>query len=385
MAEREFNNAETNPTLESVRIAEGGPVPNADSGSLPSRANEPGNPNEQGNDSPWQTVLRLRVPKRVGRRGVAWTIAGAGALLLLASAAHSYRQRWNEAESLRSHNRLARLSDVEIQTDWNLFRRLRARDSWLGKFSPAAIAAQSMLAAYISEGDRIIDSYRQSQDSVTTNFDWARAQTVLEHAQELDPADIVIRGKLALVKGYVNLNLAIVGPQIAIRQHMQDRVIRSWHEFDQASILLPKSPDPYLGLGRLYVYSFRDLDKAIEEWNKAEQRQYKLGPREIEQEADGFRLRAQKEMFELHDRNASKEDLVRAKDLYTSIHDYDDIAQRLRIVAQDERVLDPPPVPKAAVHALPHIAAKPAVRKSAKPARRAQTWQSPKAGKRRKN
>jgi hypothetical protein len=163
------------------------------------------------------------------------------------------------------------------------------------------------------------------------------------------------------VTGYVNLNLAI-GAQISVPQHMKGRVDRAWQEFDLASTLLPNAPDPHLGQARLYVYSYRLLDKAVEELDKAEQRQYKLGPREFEQEADGYRLRAEKEWTELHNRDAAKEDLAHAKDLYRSARDYNDVPGRLRIVAR-------------------------LVAKATKPARqtRRTTWQSPKAGKKRKS
>ena len=173
----------------------------------------------------------------------------------------------------------------------------------------------------------------------------------MEHAQELDPADPSIAGKLALARGYVNLNLAI-GAQISVRQHMEDRVIRSWQDFSQSASLLPNAPDPYLGLARLYVYSFQNLDKAIEEWDKAEQHHYKLGPREIEQEADGFLLRARKELSEQHDRSSAKEDLGRAKELYQSIATYNDVSERLRTVAQDQRELNPPGPPAPAQSAV---------------------------------
>jgi hypothetical protein len=169
---------------------------------------------------------------------------------------------------------------------------------------------------------------------------------------------------------------------------MKDRVIRSWQEFDQAVSLMPNLPDPHLGLARLYVYSFRDLDKAIEEWNKAEQHGYKLAGREIEQEADGFRLRAQKEMADPHDHSIAQEDLARAKELYTAIPYYDGVAHRLKLVAQDELTLNPPPaiVPAPAPPAAKREAsAKTAAAKTARQPKRTPTWQSPKAGKRRKS
>jgi hypothetical protein len=167
---------------------------------------------------------------------------------------------------------------------------------------------------------------------------------------------------------------------------MQDSVTRSWREFDQAVSMLPNSPDPHLGLARLYVYSYRDLDKAIDEWNKAEQRKYKLGPREIEQEADGFRLRAEKAMAEPHGHAAAQEDLAHAKGLYQSIHDYEGVAKRLQFVAQLEMALNPPPPSTPAVAKT--TAKNPVKRVAARPARqprRTQAWQSPKAGKRRKS
>jgi serine/threonine protein kinase len=372
IAECELKGAETNPTVESVRVIESAQdTPNA--GSL-----------KHSKDILWQTLLRVRVPKRVGRRGVTWAIAAAGIALLAASAGYFYHLRWIEAAPLRDHTNLARFSDLEIAGDWDLLQRLQTRDAWLGRLSPASIAAHRLEPAYVAEGDRIIVNYRNSPRPGTTDYDWPRAQTLLEHAQELEPTDPAIHGKLALVKGYVNLNLAS-GAQMSVRQHMQDRVTRSWQEFDQAVSLLPNSPDPHLGLARLYVYSYRDLDKAIEEWNKAEQRKYKLGPREIQQEADGFRLRAEKEMTDPHDHAAAQEDLAHAKELYKSIHDYEGVAQRLQFVSQVELVLNPPPPAPVPVKAVAKAAVRTTVSKSARQPRRTQTWQSPKAGKRRKN
>ena len=377
IAECELQNAETNPTVESVRVI----------------SHSPGQESmRNGPDVLWQTLLRVRVPKRVGRRGVLWGAAAAGVVILAGSAAYAYHARWQETETLRAHDRLARLSDSEIASDWSLYQRLQARSAWLGKLSPVRMASHSMEAALVTEGERIIESYRKSQDPATTNFDWPRAQTVLEHAQELNPSDASIRGKLALVRGYVNLNLAI-GAQMSVRQHMQDRVIRSWQAFDQAVTLLPAAPDPHLGLARLYVYSFRDLDKAIEEFGKAEQRHYKLGPREIEQEADGFRLRAQKAMNDPHQKAAAKEDLAHAKELYQSIQGYQDVAQRLQLVAVDEMAMNPPPavLAPAPVRARVLTASSKNGRRAAtrqppsRQTRRAQAWQSPKAGKRRKS
>jgi hypothetical protein len=97
----------------------------------------------------------------------------------------------------------------------------------------------------------------------------------------------------------------------------------------------------------------------------------------MEQEADGFLFRAQDEITKKHDLKAGREDLKHAKQIYLTIQHYDDVPKRLHLVAMDERALNPPPPPKP-------VATKPAAKKpvSATSTRRAQAWQSPKAGKR---
>jgi serine/threonine-protein kinase len=365
IAESELRSTESNPTVESVRVVDQ-QAPAAEKDPL------------------WQTLLRVRIPKQVGGLRLpvpraTWMIAAAAILLLGATGVRAYYVRWQEAAPLRGRTNLEHLSDAQIATDWKLLQHLQERDGWLGKFSPVRSAAKTMEKAYAAEGQRVIDGYRESQRP-TTDFDWQRAQTVLEHAQDLDPADSSIAGKKQLAEGYVYLNLA-GGAQSAVWQQMEVRVTRSYTSFDGAAKLLPKAPDPHLGLARLWVYSYRDLGKAIDEWDKAEQLGYKMGPREIEQEADGFRLRAQKEWNEQHDKNAAARDLAQAKALFQSISTYDDVPQYLRLVAQAERSLNPPPT-AAAPRVLVAKAARP---KSTHQKGRSQAWQSPKAGKKRKS
>jgi hypothetical protein len=112
--------------------------------------------------------------------------------------------------------------------------------------------------------------------------DWPKAQVCLEQALAIDAGDRAVRGKLALVRAYLSL-----------ARELHD-VARSG--FLEAAAALPVSPDPHLGLARLYVYSSRDTERALTEFALAETLGYRLQPREIEQKADAYRFRAWTEL-----------------------------------------------------------------------------------------
>jgi tetratricopeptide (TPR) repeat protein len=63
-------------------------------------------------------------------------------------------------------------------------------------------------------------------------------------------------------------------------------------KFNEAQQLMPKSPDPQLGLARLYVYGLKDIDKAFIALQEAERLGYPPGNREKSQLADGYSERA---------------------------------------------------------------------------------------------
>jgi len=107
---------------------------------------------------------------------------------------------------------------------------------------------------------------------------------LLAHALELDPGDETIRGKLRLVEGHID---RINGGA----HHNAATLNEAVEKFNEAQQLLPQSPDPQLGLSNLYVYGFKDIDRAYAALQEAERRGYKLGHREKAQLADGYRDR----------------------------------------------------------------------------------------------
>jgi len=135
----------------------------------------------------------------------------------------------------------------------------------------------------ISEADRVIDKYRNS-DAVVYENDWKNARTDLMRALELEP-DNTVRGKLRLCEGH----LARIN---GTSHHNAPELNLAVEDFTQAEKLMANSPDPELGLARVYVYGFKDVDKASDAFQQAVGRGYRLGNREKMQLADGYLDRA---------------------------------------------------------------------------------------------
>jgi serine/threonine protein kinase len=169
----------------------------------------------------------------------------------------------------------------EIASDWGLYQQLKKQNQPLKSFSPIRSVEHQLQSNLLSAADSIIDGYRNSSDGTLADFDWARAQICLRHALELDPSNAKAKGELALCAGYLNLRKNPNLPEAML----------SAINFKQAESYLPGSPDPHLALARLYVYSYRNVAPAIAELQQAERLGYHLGPRETEEEADGYLYR----------------------------------------------------------------------------------------------
>ena len=127
----------------------------------------------------------------------------------------------------------------------------------------------------------------------------------------------------------MDLNLAI-GAQISVRQAhggSRDPFLAGFQR--RPASLLPNAPDPtwaWRGCtstrSRISTKPSKDgtrLSSSITNWVRARSNR----------KPTGSCCAREKEMTEQHDRNAAKEDLARAKELYQSIAYYNDVAQRL--------------------------------------------------------
>ncbi len=241
---------------------------------------------------------------------------------------------------LREARDYAHDSQATLASDWSLYRTLKQRNSLLGIFSPVMWAEHSLHSNLVSAGDNILDGYRSSSDTRLSDFDWSRARLCLRYALQIEPSDTKTKGKLALAEGYLNL----------VQNPKPPKASLSIDNFRQAASYLPKSPDPHLGLARLYVYAFRNIGEAMPEFQQAEKLGYQLGPRETTQEADGFLFRSEWELARArHVRAANpanreemqkwldmaRSDADRSRALYEPLVGYSNVSANLEQIYQD--------------------------------------------------
>ena len=145
---------------------------------------------------------------------------------------------------------------------------------------------------------------------------------MLARALAVDPDDSV-RGKLRLVEGHLARINGGAHSSVAQLNLAVDK-------FTAAQQLMPKSPDPELGLARVYVYGLKDIDRAYQAMQQAEKRGYQLRNRERAQLADGYRARADRLWWDSRNVRGlpqEKDQIQRAADDYNrALGLYQDVA-----------------------------------------------------------
>jgi hypothetical protein len=240
-----------------------------------------------------------------------------------------------ESSPLRANPDFTRAGVGEINRDWDLLQRLERQNAFLGGMSPANRLAANTRASLLRGGDDVIERYRNSSDPRVEDFDWPKAALCFTHVLEIDRNDRAVQGKLALAHGYENL--------------ARSEAAEAEADFKNAVGLAPNLPDPHLGLARLYVYSQKNIGKAMGELHEAQRLGFEPGPRETEEEADGYRFRATAELEQARKagtRNRASEerylrlaqrDFDRARQLYEPIEGFSNVSVALRQVDDDDR------------------------------------------------
>jgi hypothetical protein len=295
-----------------------------------------------------QNVMKLKAPRTQQIASVLSVLValcwGLLAGLVVCVPAGYYYRFWRESTRFRGHADYVRASVAGINADWDLFGRLQRQNAFLGHFSPTNRLSPSLRANLLQAADDVIDRYRNNSDPAIEDFDWQKAAVCLRHALELDRNDHSAQGKLALVNGYVSLVRANSG------QHEQRAMFvdAAQANFTEASKLIPQAADPHLGLARIYVYYVKNVGNAIAELHEAQRLGFQRGPREAEQEADGYRFRANGELSEaqkyrgksraMEERylRLAQRDLGRARELYEPIIGFSNVKVALHQVEDDD-------------------------------------------------
>jgi len=295
------------------------------------------------------TKLAMKLPvdirSWIGRAWVpvAAVIIGAvvGALCYIETA-YAFRF-WVESKPLRRSLDYTRRGVTDINADWALFKTLEQRNATmpLGIFTPVTWLSQPLRTGYVSAADDVIERYRNKSNPLLNDTEWRKAQAALQHAAELDGSDSVVKGKLALTNGYLAL---LKNPQT------EQTALQAKASFEEALSYLPRSPDPHLALARLYIYNFRNIGRALAEFSNAERFGFRAGPREFEQQGDGYRLRAEQEIQQAQAAGASRDDslkslslaqndLERARNLYEPFDGFSNITASLNRLYRDRAKL----------------------------------------------
>ncbi len=171
---------------------------------------------------------------------------------------------------------------------------------------------------------RTIATYRNSDAQPVLEKEWQHTRTLLTEALQLDPDDTV-RGELRIADGHIaRINGTAHRDPKALGEALED--------FAEAQRLLPNSPDPELGMARVYVYGLKDVDKAAQAFQEAVRHGYQLGNREKLFLADGYLERADRTFWDSRNVQGlpqekdqvqrSVEDYKRSLELYQEIAPY---------------------------------------------------------------
>lgn len=266
------------------------------------------------------------------------TYAGIGAFLVVAFLFYNEYASWRGADALQREIQSERLTDMSLA--WTRYEALTQRSVLPVVLSGARNAIQDRLTG---SADRVIREYRDSDAPSVSEADWVRAQAALARALQLDPGDDTLRGKMYICEGHI----------LRIRAGSKDRgklYYESRAKFEQARDLISKSPDPYLGLTRLYIYAFKDVEKAEDAIREARKRGHDEGKREKAQLADGYKDRAERLMREATRAagyreekeylDRARDDYERAEELYREIVPFANSTVGLRRVGEQLEQID---------------------------------------------
>ncbi len=133
----------------------------------------------------------------------------------------------------------------------------------------------------MAAGEAPIVDFRENDFPTARESNWRRSVNYFSRALELAPGDKTVQGDLRLAEGHLK-RITAAG------QNRQQMLNDAAEKFREAAALLKKSPDPYIGLARLYSYNLGDCDRAEDALQKAVKYGHAETRREIATLADAY-------------------------------------------------------------------------------------------------
>ncbi len=262
-------------------------------------------------------------------------------ICILATAGFALSQ-WNFSDAagkLKNDIQTEQVSDMNVA--WNRYQKLNSRTHLPGLLWGARNALRKKLVA---AADDVIAEYRDSDAPAIFEPQWIEARNNLSKALELDPDSNDILGRIRLCEGHID-RIDAGGLHGPARQKKLNTAVG---KFNEAADRLRHSPDPYLGLARLYVYDLNDVERAEDALNKAARNGHPMGHRETAQLADGYRRRADRFMRESHGFGSdsdqerdyldkARQDYVHAEDLYRQAGLFGDSSRNEMLAVQGQQ------------------------------------------------
>lgn len=262
-------------------------------------------------------------------------LAGVLAGLVLFVSISYYSSLRGMSRSLSESKNYASLPSATLAADWQLYQTIAHQSDWERALIPARAGVDAFRKSLLQSAESLIGQYRRSPgDQLTCN--WARARLLLLYVREIDPNNRRAEGEVHLCDGYLAL------------QHSQpSNVAGAVREFRRAASLLVRSPDPHLGLARIYASNLHNVNAALAEFEQAERRGYRLSAREWQQQADAYLFRAEYELnrarqmpkgLQLDTANwlrQARSDFDQARSLYEPIAEYSHAGARLERINAD--------------------------------------------------
>jgi serine/threonine protein kinase len=289
--------------------------------------NPPANP-------PWTPVIVPPVPRR--KPSVMRTLLRTIGVVLLAITLFPIYLLVNEYLVWGSAHQLARDLSSEKQQNldaaWKQYQKLSSRSH----FPISLWAARDQLQNHlVADADSTIVKFRSPDAPPVSEAEWTHARDDLSRAIELDPGDKTLHGKIRLVDGHL---ARLRGTAEQDPRLLED----ARQDFLAASASMKKSPDPWLGLAPLYIYSLHDLAHGEAAIRQASRLGYATGKRETAELADLYRYRAER-AINIGDHASTRSDaaryyrmatpdLIRARHLYESTLPWDSVADSLKRV-----------------------------------------------------